>query len=196
MSQEIDRLNNQLRLKMDEIKGSENKIRMYEHEFETLQRRFSDAEGMISEHKNNRQILEQKLNSLNNENEELRRTLRELSDANRRITDYEARMTLLGQEVERLNANLRMKNEELASSDNMFKNYRRDAEAKLSSLNNELEESRRKAGETLNVQANRIVEYENKVILLSQEIERLNYHFKESSYEIESIQKKETQYLS
>lgn len=48
----------------------------------------------------------------------------------------------------------------------------------------------------MNVQANRIVEYENKVILLSQEIERLNYHFKESSYEIESIQKKETQYLS
>jgi|688.fasta_scaffold2624320_1 uncharacterized small protein (DUF1192 family) len=39
----------------------------------------------------------------------MRRNLRELSDSNRRLADYESRIALLSQEVERLNSNLRMK---------------------------------------------------------------------------------------
>ena len=36
-------------------------------------------------------------------------------------------MALLSQEIERLNGNLRMKTEELASMDGMFRNYRKEA---------------------------------------------------------------------
>jgi uncharacterized small protein (DUF1192 family) len=57
----------------------------------------------------------------------MRRNLRELSDSNRRISDYESRMALLSQEIDRLNGNLRMKTEELASMDGMFRNYRKEA---------------------------------------------------------------------
>jgi uncharacterized small protein (DUF1192 family) len=68
----------------------------------------------------------------------MRRNLRELSDSNRRISDYESRMALLSQEIERLNGNLRMKTEELASMDSMFRNYRKEAEGKLQGLSIEL----------------------------------------------------------
>jgi hypothetical protein len=47
-------------------------------------------------------------------------------------------MALLSQEIERLNGNLRMKTEELASMDSMFRNYRKEAEGKLQGLSIEL----------------------------------------------------------
>jgi uncharacterized small protein (DUF1192 family) len=57
------------------------------------------------------------LSGTDSENDELRRTIRELSDSNRRLSEYESRLTLLSQEVERLNGNLRMKTDELAVSE-------------------------------------------------------------------------------
>ena len=45
----------------------------------------------------------------------MRKAVRELSDSNRRIADYESRMALLSQEIERLNTSLRLKLEELNS---------------------------------------------------------------------------------
>ena len=36
----------------------------------------------------------------------------------------------------------------------------------------------------MNIQTNKIAEYENKLLVLSQEIERLNYVLKEHTYEI------------
>jgi predicted nucleic acid-binding Zn-ribbon protein len=82
---------------------------MLEHELDSFQRRFGEQEGALAEQKKYRLALEQKAVALNNENEEMRKALRELSDANRRLSDYESRMALLAQEVERLNGNLRMK---------------------------------------------------------------------------------------
>jgi uncharacterized small protein (DUF1192 family) len=57
------------------------------------------------------------LSGTDSENDELRKTIRELSDSNRRLSEYESRLTLLSQEVERLNGNLRMKTDELAVSE-------------------------------------------------------------------------------
>lgn len=56
-------------------------------------------ESSFSEQKMYRGQLEQKLTALTTENDEMRRTLRDLSDSNRRLADYESRITLLSQEV-------------------------------------------------------------------------------------------------
>jgi len=52
-----------------------------------------------------------------------------------------------------------------------------------------------RVNESMGVQTQKIAEYENKLLVLSQEIERLNYVLKEHSYEMELLQKKESQYL-
>lgn len=44
-------------------------------------------------------------------------------------------------------------------------------------------------------QASRLAEYEGKMVILSKEIERLNLVLKETTYEFESIQIREKQYL-
>lgn len=76
----------------------------------------------------------------------MRRTLRELSDANRKISEYENRMTLLGQQIERLNSNLRIKMEELNTSESGYRNYKRETETKIIRMNSELDDYRRKTG--------------------------------------------------
>ena len=53
------------------------------------------------------------------DNEELRRRLNDLGELNRKIAEYENKIALLTQEIERLNGNLRMKvkeNNQLSSS--------------------------------------------------------------------------------
>lgn len=56
-------------------------------------------ESSFSEQRSYRGQLEQKLTSLTGQNDQMRRTLRELSDSNRRLADYESRIALLSQEV-------------------------------------------------------------------------------------------------
>jgi hypothetical protein len=77
----------------------------------------------------------------------------------------------------------------------MFRNYRKEAEAKMQGISIELEEYRRKASENMNSQALRLAEYESKMVVLSKEIERLNLVLKENSYELENSQHREKQYL-
>ena len=60
------------------------------------------------------------------------------------------------------------KTEERNSFEIKFKNYQKDADAKISNLNQELDDYRRKTGQSLNINANKIAEYENKILILSQ----------------------------
>lgn len=53
--------------------------------------------------------LEAKVRSLASENNELTRRLQELSNANRKIAEYDSKIALLSQEIERLNGVLRGK---------------------------------------------------------------------------------------
>ena len=53
--------------------------------------------------------LEAKVRSLASENNELTRRLQELSNANRKIAEYDNKIALLSQEIERLNGVLRGK---------------------------------------------------------------------------------------
>ena len=54
-----------------------------------------------------------KVRGLTQDNEELRRRLNDLGEANRKIAEYENRIALLTQEIERLNGNLRTKVDEV-----------------------------------------------------------------------------------
>ena len=47
------------------------------------------------------------------ENDELKRRLQELSDVNRKVAEYENRIALMAQEIERLGSTLKSKNEEI-----------------------------------------------------------------------------------
>ena len=85
--------------------------------------------------------LEMKVRSLTQDNEELRRRLNDLGEANRKIAEYENRIALLSQEIERLNGNLRSKVEE----------------------NNQLENNNRFLLQDVETQKRRLSEYEVKV---------------------------------
>ena len=78
LGQELERVNNNLRMKVDENSSLEMKVR-----------------------------------TLTQDNEELRRRLNDLGEANRKIAEYENRIALLTQEIERLNGNLRTKVDEV-----------------------------------------------------------------------------------
>lgn len=60
------------------------------------------------------------------------------------------------------------KTEERNSFEIKFKNYQKDADSKISNLNQELDDYRRKTGQSLSINANKIAEYENKILILSQ----------------------------
>ena len=55
---------------------------------------------------------ESRITQVTNENEDLRRRLQELNDVNRKLAEYENRIALMSQEIERLNNTLRLKVEE------------------------------------------------------------------------------------
>ena len=60
------------------------------------------------------------MKQIGQENEELRRRLQELGDVNRKVAEYENRIALMSQEIERLNVALRGKMEELSGWENKY----------------------------------------------------------------------------
>ena len=106
LSQEIERLNENLRLKVNENSNSEIKTRNLLQEIEALKRRNNEYEITIT------QQWETKWTRVTQENEELRRRLSELAEVNRKVAEYENKIALLSQEIERLNGNLRNKVED------------------------------------------------------------------------------------
>ena len=52
-----------------------------------------------------------------NENEQLNKRLRETTDTARRVPEYESKLAILGQEIERLNGLLRARGDELTSTE-------------------------------------------------------------------------------
>jgi uncharacterized small protein (DUF1192 family) len=54
-------------------------------------------------------MLESKLKSTYQDNENLNRKIQELANANRKITEYDSKIKILSQEIERLNTILKNK---------------------------------------------------------------------------------------
>ena len=92
---------------MDEISSLEQKNRTLVQEIEMLRRKNSENEIVIV------QEWQTKYNRILQDNDDLRKRLTELSEVNRKIAEYENKIALLSQEIERLNAMLRTKTDEL-----------------------------------------------------------------------------------
>lgn len=89
LSQEIDRLNGVLRQKVGQVEALERKVREYEYELN-------------------------KTEILRRENEAMRR---EFEDKVRQLAEFEGRIVMMSQEVERLNGELRKKVVDVQSND-------------------------------------------------------------------------------
>jgi chromosome segregation ATPase len=57
IGQEIERLNGLLRSRGEEIASAEGKLRIFEREYESLQRKLGDQEGSLSDQKKYRILL-------------------------------------------------------------------------------------------------------------------------------------------
>ena len=145
-------------------------------EIEALKRRNNEYEITIT------QQWETKWTRVTQENEELRRRLNELAEVNRKVAEYENKIALLSQEIERLNGNLRNKVEEISN----WENRNREWENKWARVNQENEELKRRLNDL--AEANRrLAEYESKITLLSQELERLNGNLRVKMDEIAQL---------
>lgn len=146
------------------------------------------------------------------ENDDLKRRLQELQDGNRKLGEYELRMTKLTQEIERLNGVLKQKveeNDHLRKSQGELElkysqewqskltNYesrirqstmdRDNFEIKYKQLVQEYEETRRRLAELSDLNR-KLAEYENRIALMSQEIERLNGALRQKAEETSGYQ--------
>ena len=90
---------------------------------------------------------ETKWTRITQENDELRRRLNELTEVNRKVAEYENRIALLSQEMERVNGNLRIKTEEVMNWENRNREWEsrnREWESKWARLTQDNEELRRR----------------------------------------------------
>ena len=188
ISQEVERLNGNLRNKLDEISSLEQKNRTLVQEIEMLRRKNSENEMVIV------QEWQTKYNRILQDNDDLRKRLTELSEVNRKVAEYENQIALLSQEIERLNAMLRNKTDELRQRESEIEVLkRRNSELeysitqewtiKVNRMNQENEELRRRVSDLGEVNR-KLSEYENKITLLSNEIERLNMNLKKKVDEL------------
>ena len=188
ISQEVERLNGNLRNKLDEISSLEQKNRTLVQEIEMLRRKNSENEILIV------QEWQTKYNRILQDNDDLRKRLTELSEVNRKVAEYENQIALLSQEIERLNAMLRNKTDELRQRESEIEVLkRRNSELeysitqewtiKVNRMNQENEELRRRVSDLGEVNR-KLSEYENKITLLSNEIERLNMNLKKKVDEL------------
>ena len=97
---------------------------------------------------------ETKWTRVTQENEELRRRLNELAEVNRKVAEYENKIALLSQEIERLNGNLRNKVEEIDGLRKRISDYEtsmtqlnQEWQTKAGRLTQENEELRRRLNE-------------------------------------------------
>ena len=146
LTQEVERLNNNLRSKVEENRELENQNYRLTQEIEALKRKNQEYEITITQEwqskilRYTQEIDEYKVSMgrYNQENEELRRRLQDLQEMNHRLAEYENTINLLKGELERLNNILRSKGEEINSLENNNRNLVQEIE-NLKRRNNEYE---------------------------------------------------------
>ena len=105
--QEIERLNNVLRLKVDQSVQLTSKVNSLNNDLEETRRKLREVDSVSS----------QNVNALKNEREQLLRRTQEWElkwrqsegSVERRIVEYENKIKVMNQEIERLSENLRSK---------------------------------------------------------------------------------------
>ena len=98
MSQELERLNMNLKSKIEENSSLEARVRSMQQEIDSLNRKNNEYEFKITQEWQMKvSSFEQKITYYAQENEDLRKRLQELGETNRKVSEYEGRITLLGQ---------------------------------------------------------------------------------------------------
>lgn len=128
-------MNSAFKAKTDELAQSENKIRNLQQELEKAYRTIKEVEANANkrfetEFSRTSSMFEQKTVTITREYESYK------VESNRRFSEYENKIALLSQELERVNNNLKMKNDEAINLSQQLKNALRDIE----NLNRSLQE--------------------------------------------------------
>lgn len=145
LSQQLERVNSNLRNKVDDNNNLETALRNLQQENERLKKSQADYEFRFSqEYQTQISNFDGKLKQAQQENQELRRRLQQFSEINRKLADYEAKIVSLSQEIQRLNGILRVKLEENTSLDGRVRqtgqeleNLRRQYEFKITQITQE-----------------------------------------------------------
>jgi uncharacterized protein (DUF111 family) len=87
-----------LKSKVEENSSLEARVRSMQQEIDSLNRKNNEYEFKITQEWQMKvSSFEQKITYYAQENEDLRKRLQELGEASRKVTEYEGRITLLGQ---------------------------------------------------------------------------------------------------
>lgn len=110
LSQELERLNGNLRNKVDENNNLETAVRNLQQDNERMRKIQSEYEVKYTqEYQVQITTYETRLKQSYQQIEEMRRRLQDLADVNRKLNEYETKIAGMGQEIERLNGTLRGK---------------------------------------------------------------------------------------
>ena len=191
----------------DEVRGAQENIRL--------------SSGTISK-------LTNELKQTCSENEELKRQLKDTTNVNKKLPEYESKIAMLSQEIERLNGVIDKKNAEVrgfkegeVEAENMAQQVRqlsvqmkritgeneglysevsqgqeqiRLSNNQISKLKTEVDTYRSSMDDmkrkTMDVSSSKNSEYEAKIAMFSQEIERLNVIVEKKNNEVSQLNKK------
>jgi len=128
MAQEIERLNQNLSIKVQELTVFEEKYRRMEYTESTS----------VQEWRVRVSALEQQVGSSQHDNDDLRRRLRDVEDIQRKVAEYENRIAIMSSEIERLNSTLRSNAEDFKSWEVKYHNLEQDYGRKISNYEQQI----------------------------------------------------------
>ena len=129
-------INSRFRIVSQENEQNVRRVQEYETRMSQISGEIERLNGVLRGKIEDLANTEAKLKQVMNENEQLNKRLRETTDTARRVPEYESKLAILGQEIERLNGLLRARGDELTST-----------EGKLRMLEHEYESLQRKLGD-------------------------------------------------
>lgn len=125
-------MNGNLRIKIEEYTTLEGRFRTVQQENDNLRRATSDFEYKLTQVTQEFQMkittFESRTKQLVQENDDMRRNLQDAGNITRKISEYENKIVVLSQELERLNGNLRNKVDENNNLETAVRNLQQDNE--------------------------------------------------------------------
>lgn len=195
LSREIERLNGVLREKLNEIGAYQRELTEYKSKFpqlveenNALKHRFQEVTQQYeTQLRSQVTTVESRYTLLTQETEQLKRRNQDLEASARKAAEYESRLTMLQPEIDRMNINMqhvtqelqeyKLKSQQLAEENNGFKRRLQDttqeANSRFSQMNQDNDQLKRRIIE-LEASIRAIPDMENRVAMLSNEINRLN----------------------
>ncbi|KAM3136049.1 hypothetical protein pb186bvf_011854 [Paramecium bursaria] len=191
--EEIGVLNSRLRGKQDEVDKLKQQINVYQQQLQEYSR-YLDYEAKYTTLLQENDRVNNSLRMKIDENDHLRSCIAKLQitlNDNVKIEDYENKIALQGQEIDRLHQSLRSKQDELERIRQETQQYIGEIN-RLSQINKQIREDQERSRVQYN--DNQLKDYQSKVSLLTNEIERLTQQLRNKNDEIEKVRSTLQQY--